>query len=136
MCSFAAMKKKNNRPIEIDIINFGLYSKWDRDSSALPKFMELTSEVEAELGVEFGMIVEIRKARGRYLDFRIDHPEFYDENGEIAEPFTGTFRVKHNPFHFFLGDTIWDPIEDKRGEWKLTILFQDEILASKSIMIK
>ncbi len=129
------MKKKNNRPIEIDIINFGLYSTWDRESSALPQFIELTNQVTAEIGVEFGMIVEIRKARGRYLDFIIDHPPFLDENGDLAAPFTGTFRVKHNPFHFFLGDTIWAPVEDKRGEWKLSILLNDEILATKSIWL-
>lgn len=127
------MKKKNNRPLEIEIINFGLYSAWDRDNSKLPEFIELTNEIKAEIGVEFGMMVEIRKARGRYLDFRIDHPSFLDESGEIAEPFTGTFRVKHNPFQFFLGDTIWEPVEDKRGEWKLSIYYEEKLLVSKSI---
>ncbi|HCX22648.1 MAG: hypothetical protein CMB80_31970 [Flammeovirgaceae bacterium] len=127
------MKKKNNRPIEVDLINFGIYSEWDGENSNLPKFMELTDKVEAKIGVEFGMIVEIRKARGRYLDFEIDHPPFTDESGEIAPPFTGTFRVKHNPFKFFLGDTIWDPIEDKRGYWKLSIFLDGQVLVTKTI---
>lgn len=127
------MKKKNNRPLEIEIINYGLYSEWDRESQALPSFLELTNSVEAKLGMEFGMIVQIRKARGRYLDFQIDHPPFTDETGDMAPPFTGTFRVKHNPFHFFLGDTIWEPIEDKKGEWKLSILLEGKVLVTKSI---
>ena len=127
------MKKKKNRPIEIELINYGKYSEWDRANESLPKFIELTNTVEAELGVEFGMIVEIKKARGRYLEFEIDHPPFKDAKGNTEPPFTGTFRVKHNPFQFFLGDTIWDPVEDKKGYWKLSILLDDQILITKAI---
>ncbi|MEQ8472471.1 MAG: DUF3859 domain-containing protein [Marinoscillum sp.] len=127
------MKKKNNRPIEIELLNYGLYSEWDRDNNNLPKFIELTDYIKAEIGVEFGMIVEIRKARGRYLDFEIDHPPLTDQDGNIELPFTGTFRVKHNPFRFFLGDTIWAPVEDKAGPWKLSILLDDQVLISKTI---
>lgn len=129
------MKKKNNRPIEIEIINYGEYSQWERESSSLPKFINLTTEVKAELGAEFGMIVEIRKARGRYLDFIIEHPPFTDEKGNVEPPFQGTFRVKHNPFYFFLGDTVWEPLEDKRGDWKMSILSGEEVLASKTIRL-
>jgi hypothetical protein len=127
------MKKKNNRPIEIEIINFGEYSEWESDNQQLPKFIRLALEVKAAVGVEFGMIVEIRKARNRYLDFRIDHPPFLDDSGEMSHSFTDTFRVKHNPFLFFLGDTIWEPLEDKRGAWVLTILEGKEVLATKTI---
>lgn len=127
------MKKKNNRPIEIEVINYGEYAPWDRESSALPHFIRLTHEVEAALGVEFGMIVEIRKARGRYLDFLIEHPPFTDGSGETEPPFQGTFRVKHNPFQFFLGDSIWAPVHDKLGDWKLSILLEDQVLISKTI---
>jgi len=129
------MKKKNNRSLEIEIINYGLYSAWNRESHNLPEFVELTNTVAASIGVEFGMIVEIKKARGRYLDFRIDHPPFVDANGDLEPPFTGTFRVKHNPFKFFLGDTIWEPLEDKRGEWKLSIYEEDQLLITKSIIL-
>lgn len=127
------MKKKNNRPIEIDIINYGEYNEWDRENTNLPKFKELTTEVKAAIGVEFGMIVEIKKARGRYLDFLIEHPPFKNSDGKIEEPFTGTFRVKHNPFHFFLGDTVWEPVGDKLGSWKLSILLDGEVLVTKKI---
>lgn len=129
------MKKKNNRPLEIELINYGKYSEWDRDAGNLPKFLELTQVVKAEMGVEFGMIVQIRKARGRYLDFLIEHPPFNDEHGEPAPPFRDTFRVKHNPFHFFLGDTVWAPIEDKLGDWKLSILLEDQVLITRTITL-
>lgn len=129
------MKKKNNRPIDIDIINYGEYNEWDRQNSNLPKFHLLTQEVKASIGVEFGMIVEIKRARGRYLDFIIDHPPFSDEEGNIVPPFEGTFRVKHNPFQFFLGDTIWAPLKDKTGDWKLSILIEGKVLATKTITL-
>lgn len=129
------MKKKNNRPIEIELINFGIYQAWDKENSNLPRFIELTDSVPAELGVEFGMIVEIRKARGRYLDFEIDHPPFLGVDGTVEPPFTGTFRVKHNPFSFFLGDTIWEPVHDKKGDWRLSILLDETVLVTKTIKL-
>lgn len=127
------MKKKKNRPLEIELINYGRYSEWDGENSNLPKFIELTDQIETQLGVEFGMIVEIRKARGRYLDFEIDHPPFKDADGNTEPVFRDTFRVKHNPFQFFLGDTVWAPIEDKKGYWKLSILLENEVLITKTI---
>ncbi|WP_258104682.1 DUF3859 domain-containing protein [Marinoscillum sp. MHG1-6] len=129
------MKKKNKKVIEIDIVSYGLYTEWDRESSDLPKFIELTQVVEAAIGIEFGMIVEIRKARGRYLDFLIEHPPFYNDGGELEPSFRDTFRVKHNPFQFFLGDTVWEPIEDKKGDWTLSILDGEEVLVSKEFRV-
>ena len=129
------MKKSNKPKPEVEIINYGKYSRWNRDEKKLPEFIELTDRVEAELDVEFGMIVEIRKARGRYLDFIINHPPFMDEQGKMEPPFEGTFRVKQNPYRFFLGDTVWEPIDDKKGEWELLILFEEEVLAKKSILL-
>ncbi len=129
------MKKKNNRPIEIEIINYGLYCEWDREGHQLPQFEKLTHEVTADIGVEFGMIVEIRKARNRYLDFVIDHPSFTDDSGTPEPSFTGSFRVKHNPYQFFLGDSIWAPIDNKKGEWTMSILLDGEVLISKTLVL-
>ncbi len=117
------------------IISYGLYAEWDRDSDEIPQFIELATEIEAQIGVEFGMIVEITQAKGRYLDFLIEHPPFTDAEGNIEPPFRGTFRVKHPVFEFFLGDTVWEPVEDKKGDWKLSILLDEEVLATKTIRL-
>jgi hypothetical protein len=53
----------------------------------------------------------------------------------MEPPFHGTFRVKHSEFEFFLGDTVWAPIHDKRGDWKLSIILDGEILATKTIKL-
>lgn len=129
------MKKSNKPSPEIEIINYGRYNRWDRNSKALPEFLELTDTIEADLDVEFGMIVEIRKARGRYLQFKIDHPPFTDADGNAEPSFEGTFRVRQNPYRFFLGDTIWAPVDDKRGEWTLSILHNEEVLVKKSLLL-
>jgi hypothetical protein len=43
-------------------------------------------------------------------------------------PFAGEFYVKINDFRFFLGDTVWAPVEDKRGAWRLiTWLVGDKV---------
>lgn len=128
--------KKSNKPLpEVEIINYGRYNRWDRTSRDLPEFLALTETIEAGIDVEFGMIVEIRKARGRYLDFRIDHPPFADNEGNPEPPFEGSFRVKQNPYRFFLGDTVWKPVEDKKGEWTLSIFYNGQVLAQKSLML-
>ncbi len=128
--------KKSKKPLpEVEIINYGRYARWNRDEKKLPEFVELTDTLEAELDVEFGMIVEIRKAKGRYLDFTINHPSFTDQEGNIEPPFEGTFRVKQNPYRFFLGDTIWEPVDNKKGEWELIISIDETILARKVILL-
>ena len=128
--------KRSKKPLpDVEIVSYGKYTKWDRESRDLPELLELTHEVEAELGVEFGMIVEIFQAKGRFLDFRIDHPMFTDSEGNVEPPFEGSYQIRNNPYAFFLGDTIWEPIEDKRGPWTMSIFIDGQKLASKTIQL-
>jgi hypothetical protein len=69
------------------------------------------------------------------LDFVIDHPPFYDENGDVAAPFEGSYQIRNNPYAFFLGDTIWAPVEDKRGPWTMTVMMDGQDVASKTILL-
>jgi len=129
--------KRSKKPLpEVEIVSYGQYTTWDRESKKLPELVDLTTEVNAEVGVEFGMIVEIFQAKGRFLDFIIDHPPFKDEDGNISPPFEGSYQIKNNPYAFFLGDTIWEPVEDKRGPWTMTVLMDGQKLASKTILLK
>jgi hypothetical protein len=128
--------KRSKKPLpKVEIVSYGRYTNWDRDSKKLPELIDLTTEVKAEIGVEFGMVVEIFQAKGRVLDFVIDHPPFYDENGDVAAPFEGSYQIRNNPYAFFLGDTIWEPVEDKRGPWTMTVLMDGKELASKTILL-
>ena len=128
--------KRSHKPLPVvDIISYGEYTRWDRDSKELPDLVQLSESVKAEVDVEFGMIVEIIKGRGWYLKFEIDHPPFTAENGTIEPPFTGEYQIRSNPHRFFLGDTIWPPVDDKRGLWTMRIFIEDELVAEKSISL-
>ena len=129
------MKKSKKTLPKILIRSYGKYTQWDRESKKLPQLVDLTYEVQAEIGVEFGMIVEFEQAKGRYIDFRIDHPPFCDADGNVEPPFEGTVQIRSNPYSFFLGDTIWEPVEDKRGPWTMTVSMDDQVLASKTILL-
>ncbi|MDH6356449.1 DUF3859 domain-containing protein [Parabacteroides sp. PF5-9] len=118
-----------------EIKSYGLYTQWDRASKALPKIIRHTLDIPAEIGVEFGFILSVKGGKGESLDFRIDHPPFPDEKGEITPPFEGVYFVNSNDFLFFLGDTVWEPIENKRGEWILSVLYKGKEVARKSFHI-
>jgi hypothetical protein len=125
----AVAKKKP----EITMHSYGLYDGWSRDSKELPNLVKISDEIEAELDVEFGYILRIRNARNAKITFRIEHPAFEGSDGKPAPPFTGELYVKGNDFRFFLGDTVWAPVEDKKGPWRLLtwldgMLVADEIL--------
>ena len=69
------------------------------------------------------------------------HPELVngtgvkDKTGEIAPSFVGEYQIRNNPFQFFLGDTIWEPIDDKKGTWELVIKIDGKILAQKKLLL-
>jgi len=113
----------------------GQYDGWDRDSKSLPNLVRIGTEIEAALDVEFGYILRIRNARNAKITFRIDHPPFKGDDGEIAPPFDGELYVKTNDFRFFLGDTVWAPVEDKRGEWRLTTWVDGAKVADKTLVL-
>ena len=113
----------------------GVYDGWDRDSKELPTLVKITTEIEAALDVEFGYILRIRNARNSKITFCIEHPPFQDSSGQPAAPFQGELYVKTNDFRFFLGDTVWAPVEDKRGEWRLITWLDGEKVADKSLLL-
>lgn len=123
------------RKPETRVRSFGLYTPFERGGKELPKIREFTTEVPARLGVEFGLIVTIRKARGATLRYTIEHPPFRDGDGEIVPPFTGESIVPHSEYDFFLGDTVWEPLADKVGDWTLRLEVDDEIVAEKTFCV-
>ncbi len=123
------------KKIEITMHSHGRYDGWDRDSKALPNLVEITTKIEAALDVEFGYILRIQNARNRKITFRIEHPPFKGDDGEISPPFVGELYVKTNDFRFFLGDTIWAPVSDKRGAWRLITWLDGEKVADKTLTL-
>jgi hypothetical protein len=118
---------------EITMHSCGLYDGWDRESKELPNLVKMTTEIEVALGNEFGYILRIRNARNLKITFRMEHPEFLDSHGDPAPPFEGELYVKTNDFRFFLGDTFWEPLEDKKGEWRLITWLDGRKIADKTL---
>jgi hypothetical protein len=120
---------------EVTVHSYGLYEGWNRESRELPTLVAISNEIKAELDVEFGYILRIRNARNGKITFRIEHPPFNDSSGKTAPPFEGGLYVKTNDYRFFLGDTIWSPVEDKRGEWRLITWLDDVKVADKTLLL-
>ncbi len=120
---------------ESKLVSYGIYTKWDAKSKALPELQRFTLEVPLELDVEFGMVVNIRKARGKQIHCCIAHPDIPGEDGKVMPPFKDTLYVRSNNWDFFLGDTIWAPIDTKRGAWTLSIELDDKVIAKKTFQV-
>lgn len=118
-----------------ELSSWGIYRNWDRDSRELPEIVKFSEKIPARLGIEFGYILHLKKAKGKKIAFTIEHPPFPDDSGEVAPPFTGEVYVRSNNWEFFLGDTIWEPVHDKIGTWRLTVKLDGKIIADKSFSI-
>lgn len=123
------------RKIEVELYSYGEYDRWDRESREIPKLLDITDVIKADIGTEFGYVLHIRKAKGKRVDFRIDHPPFKDEDGRVRPPFTGQVFINSNQYEFFLGDCVWKPLEDKLGVWTMTTRIDGEVVAKKSLRL-
>ena len=117
---------------QITLESYGIYTNWDKADKALPQITQFTTKVTACIDVEFGLIVNIKKAKGEKLHYCIYHPGIIDTNGEVMLPFEGTVYVKDNDWSFYLGDTVWEPIEDKIGDWRMTLSLAGKVIADKT----
>ena len=116
----------------IEMVSYGVYTTWDSKSKELPKIKDFTTQVYADIDVEFGFIVNIKKAKGQKIRYCIHHPNITNEDGEALDPFDGEEHVNSNDWDFYLGDTIWLPIENKLGAWRMEIELQGRVVAEKT----
>jgi hypothetical protein len=122
------------KPI-IKMQTYGIHSHWDAKSKALPKIKQFTTDIPAEIDIEFGFIINIKKARGSKIRYCIDHPGLVDEHGNLRAAFTGEVHVTNNDWDFYLGDTIWAPISGKCGPWKMSIELGNNVIAEKTFNV-
>lgn len=120
------------RKPEFKLLSHGIYTRWDSDSKDLPRVTEFTTRVPAIVDIEFGFILHIKGAKNQLLDYCIFHPDILDADGNVRPPFDGSVYVKSNDWKFYLGDTIWMPIEDKLGDWRMTVEMDGQIIGEKT----
>jgi len=119
----------------VRIQSYGIYTTWQSKSKALPKIQKFTLDIPAQIDIEFGLTINLKSARGSKIFFTIDHPGILDDTGQARAPFTGEVHVTNNDWDFYLGDTIWAPIEDKCGDWRMTIEHKGAIIAEKTFTV-
>lgn len=117
---------------EVRLVSWGIYTQWDSKSRELPELIRMTRDIPCELDIEFGYLVNIKKAKNKKLHYCIYHPNIPDEDGKPIAPFAGEEYIKQNDWNFFIGDTIWAPIENKVGNWRITLTIDDELIADET----
>ncbi|MBR9728388.1 DUF3859 domain-containing protein [Shewanella intestini] len=120
---------------DITIIQSGIFSQWDANSSQLPRFLQATVHVPSEIDVEFGFVTRIKKAKNQRLKYCIYHPNLTDDNGKVRPPFDGEVYIKENDWTFYLGDCIWAPANNKVGNWRMTLTLNGNIIADKTFKV-
>ncbi len=123
------------KKIKCVVRTFGIYERFDKGDKELPRFLEGTTKIPCRLDIEFGYVLHITGGKGKKLTFEIDHPPFKDSSGETAPAFVGDVYINSNDYRFFLGDTIWLPLEDKLGPWTLTTYCSGKKLAQKTLKV-
>lgn len=121
--------------LQTSITSCGIYEKWNEDSKDLPKIKKFTTDVPAEINIEFGFIINIKKGKGKRITFHIYHPDIPDKKGNVMPPFSEDVYIRDNNWNFYLGDTIWAPIHDKTGNWRMTIECEGQLIADKTFII-
>ena len=114
---------------------YGVHSKWDSSTKDLPRLIEATTDIPARVDIEFGFVVNIKGAKNQELHFCIEHPGILDSAGIPRGPFDGTVFVKTNDWNFYLGDTIWEPVSDKLGDWRMWLKLDGQIIADETFRL-
>lgn len=113
------------------IESYGIYELWEGNNKSLPKISKVTTLIPALVDIEFGLTVRVKKAKGKCINWSIEHPNINDKNGRPMGAFKGEEYVRNNDWVFYLGDTIWAPIEDKLGLWNMHLSIDRQVIARK-----
>ncbi|WP_049722599.1 DUF3859 domain-containing protein [Gilvimarinus polysaccharolyticus] len=124
-----------NKKFAVKLKSWGIYTPWDSDTKALPKLLKVTREIPCELDIEFGYIANIKKAKNKKLHYCIYHPDIPDADGTPLPPFSGEEFIRQNDWNFFIGDTVWAPIENKQGPWRITLSIEGELVADETFKL-
>jgi hypothetical protein len=123
------------KPI-IEIVTYGIHTKWDADAKALPKIKTFTNHIPLQLDIEFGFIVNIKRAKNQQVRYCIYHPDIPDEDGIAMPPFDGEEYIRSNDWDFYLGDTLWEPLHNKVGDWRMTLELNGSVIADKTFTVE
>ena len=128
--------KKSNKKFELKVESYGIYTHWEKSSRELPEIIKFTHEIPAAPNIEFGMVLRIGKGKGLKMHFIISHPPFMDKNGNPTPHFVGEQIISDNNYLFFVGDSILEPLNDKKGEWTIRIFIKNNLIVTKRFIVQ
>jgi len=115
--------------------SYGLYQRWSGRRGDVPQLIAFRETIPARPGVEFGYVLHVVDGHGVELSWRIEHPPFPGRDGKPTPAFAGGYHVRGNDFAFFLGDTVWEPWQDKCGPWTLITSIGAREVARRTLLL-
>lgn len=129
------VKRVAKHKIKVTVESFGIYGDWQSSTKKMPKILETTTLIPAQIDIEFGLTISVLNAKGNTIKWCIDHPKITDKKGRQMAPFEGDEYIRNNKWSFYLGDTLWAPLEDKVGDWHMYLMIDDELVAEKTFRV-
>ncbi len=108
-----------NKRVTVEMLSYGRYEGAPQKGE-IPALKEVTDRIPARCGEEFGMVLRVLGGRGHCLDYEIRHPRILNDKGAALPIFRGNVPLLQNDYRVFIGDGLWDPVEDKVGKWTIS----------------
>lgn len=121
------------RSLQAELRSYGIYEPYD--GTHIPQIRSFTDQVPAIAGTEFGCVLEISGGRGAVLDWRISHPPFKDRRGRPVPDFSGELHVRTKRYQVFVGDAVWEPVDECCGLWTVAVHHQGRLLVSQAFTV-
>lgn len=126
---------KKRKALVVKMESYGLYAKWSNRCKELPKFLKFTDTIPLRIESEFGFILQVKGAKGLSVDYVVEHPKIVGENGKFMPTFTGEIPIRDNDSRVYVGDTLWEPLSDKMGVWRVVAKIDGYVYGDKSFTV-
>lgn len=126
---------KKRKSLIVKMESYGLYAKWSNRCKELPTFLKFTDTLPLRIESEFGFILHIKGAKGLSVEYVVEHPRIIDEKGAVMPTFTGSIPIRDNDSRVYVGDTLWEPLSDKKGQWRVIAKLQGVTYGDKCFTV-
>jgi len=120
------------KKISFEMESYGIYTLLKQSGDKLPQILKFTDKIPVSPEVEFGITLNITGGKGETIDFEIVHPPWPRPDGSTEPAFRSSLPVRTSPFRMFIGDTFWEPWENKCGKWVIKVMHKEKLILKKS----
>lgn len=126
---------KKRKALVVKMESYGLYAKWSNRCKELPKFLKFTDSVPLRVESEFGFVLHIKGAKGMAVEYVVEHPKIVGEDGKLMPTFVGEIPIRDNESRVYVGDTLWEPLSDKKGVWRVVAKIEGTVYGDKRFTV-